>query len=439
MPNPDTMADRLEPIRLTEYVATALDTFAERPFCSVDAVVLAETAALHLEGLLPGIGSGTGEPGPFGLSGEPTLRDLLRSELFGAMFQGFPPERTWGFLSALAGSPRFRDLRVRWPEGRLDEGRGEQFAALTVSCEGHFDYVAFRGTDGSVAGWRENFMMAYRWPVPSQADAVRYLETVGAKTKGPLYVGGHSKGGNLAVYAAVQAQPAVRERIVHVYDFDGPGFRDEAFSAQQYAQVADRVEKYVPEESMVGLVMENATDLHVVQSDGHGLEQHSTFRWHIDPNTHELVAAEKLADAADRWRRTLAEWMRSYSDQGLEEAVDALFAAVEASEGGAGEVFEDGVQGIMGLMGSARSMDEGQRKVLAAAISSFRGQAVRTARDDLVGSVSQRYRGAVDRVSSVAGGVWELATGTEEEKARLREGHDARMRERDEGKPEGRG
>ena len=102
-------------------------------------------------------------------------------------------------------------------------------------------------------------------------------------------------------------------------------------------------------------------------------------------------------------------------------------------------MFEDGVQGIMGLRGSARSMDEGQRKVLAAAISSFRGQAVRTARDDLVGSVSQRYRGAVDRVSSVAGGVWELATGTEEEKARLREGHDARMRERDEGKPEGRG
>ncbi len=431
--------DGPNPVHLIGYAATARETFEERPFCNIDALVLAEAAALHLEGLLAGLKGGGPEPRLAGLSDDPTLRELFRAELFDEMFKGFPAERTWRFLGALAGSPRFRDLRVSWPEGTLDEGLGEQFAALTLRCEDLFDYVAFRGTDGSVAGWRENFMMAYRWPVPAQRDAVRYLEQVATRTDGPLYVGGHSKGGNLAVYAAVQANSSTQGKIARVFDFDGPGFRSEAFSGWQYAVVADRIEKYVPEESMVGLVMDPATDLRVVKSEGHGLEQHSTFRWQIDADKRDFVYAAGLSEGADRWRRALSDWMRGYSDEELEETADALFAAIEASEGGAGEVFEDGVQGIAGLLSSARSMDEERHKVLASAIASFRGQVVRTARNDIVDSVSQRYKGAVGRMSTVAGGVWELATGTEEEKTRLREEHEARMRERDGAHPKEQG
>ncbi len=430
MPYTCAMEDGPEPIHLIRYVASSLESFEERSFCEVDALVLAEVAALHLEGLLPGLDEEADQP-PI------VLRDLLRADWFDIMFQGFPAERSWRFLSALAGSPRFGRLRVRWPEGTIDEGRSEQFAALTLSQDGLFDYVSFRGTDGSMAGWRENFMMAYRFPVPAQADAARYLERVAARTRGPLYVGGHSKGGNLAVYASAKATDATRARVRRVYDFDGPGFRTEAVSPSEYARIARRVEKFVPEESMVGLVMDPAEDLRVVCSDGHGLEQHCTFRWHIDPHSHGFVMAPGLADGSDRWRRALSDWMKGYSDEELEETADALFAAIEASENGAGEILEEGVQGIVGLLGSARTINEEQRKVLASAIASLRGSMVRAARDDIVDSVSQRYRGAVSRVSTVAGGVWELATGTEEEKARLREAHEARLREWGGGEPQG--
>ena len=133
--------------------------------------------------------------------------DALRAELYPSMFTGLDPHRVKENLLALAASPRFRDMRVRDYLSLFDTDRQTQFAAMTFVHRKDFAYVGFRGTDTSFTGWRENFNMAYTAPVPAQEQAARYLQAVAPRAPKRVYVGGHSKGGNLAVYAALKAPP----------------------------------------------------------------------------------------------------------------------------------------------------------------------------------------------------------------------------------------
>ena len=180
--------------------------------------------------------------------------DLLRSELFPTMFSGMHRAQMIQQLFWMAASPRFRELLIYDHEAAFDETQDLQFAATTFVCPGRFAYVGFRGTDTTLTGWREDFNMAYMVPVPAQDMALRYLEAVAADLRLPehLIVGGHSKGGNLAEYAVLKAPAAVRERVVHLYNHDGPGFMPGTFSATDYAPLAGRMTKQVPADSMVG-------------------------------------------------------------------------------------------------------------------------------------------------------------------------------------------
>lgn len=145
-----------------------------------------------------------------------------------------------------------------------------QFAATTYVCPGHFAYVGFRGTDTTLTGWREDFNMAYRAPVEAQVLAARYLAAVAADSRLPetLLVGGHSKGGNLAEYAALTAAPEVQQRIARLYNHDGPGFKAGLFTAADYEPLAGRMTKQVPADSMVGILMGSFMPVEVVQATG---------------------------------------------------------------------------------------------------------------------------------------------------------------------------
>lgn len=161
--------------------------------------------------------------------------DLLRAERYHDMFTGLIPGRVKENLLALAASPRFRDMELRDYQSIFDEEQQVQFAAVTFVYKDQFAFVGFRGTDTSVTGWRENFNMAYTSPVPAQGYALRYLETVAPHLPEKLYVGGHSKGANLALYAALKASPEVQARIHMTYSLDGPGFKDNVISAEEWA------------------------------------------------------------------------------------------------------------------------------------------------------------------------------------------------------------
>lgn len=254
--NTDSSANDLRtaddtPIHLIDYLERQLAPFEDVPFNPVDAAALSQLCMVRGEGAIPLLpiteddGKQRATSRARGLKrlaqllhigaaddAKPVaatvpLRDLLRAENFPTMFTGLNPEKIKRNLFALAASPRFRAVEVGLYLSEFDPAREMQFAAMTFFYRDMFAFVGFRGTDESIVGWKEDFNMAYAMPVPAQDQASRYLAAAAPYLPERIIVGGHSKGGNLAEYAALHAPADVQNRIVRVYNLDGPGFKED--------------------------------------------------------------------------------------------------------------------------------------------------------------------------------------------------------------------
>lgn len=336
----------------------------------------------------------------------PGFRDLLRAECFPGMFEGLQPDKLKEALYALAASPRFRSVRLRDAASVFDEERQNQFFAVTYVVPGRFAYLAFRGTDTSITGWRENFNMIYDYPVPAQKQALAYLLAVAGRVDEPLYLGGHSKGGNLALYAALMAPPEVQRRILRVYTHDAPGFRRDAIAQKRWEALRDRIYRMAPQESTVGLLMDTPVPLHVVHSTGVGIMQHSLHTWEVNPEGDgAFVDAGSLADGALSSAASMAVWLDQYSDEEARKIVESLFAAIEAS--GAHESTEllmGGVKTIGYIAQAARTMDVPHRDTLVAALAKLAEIAARGAVGDFAVSVGLRKRDDEGDPDALVGG-----------------------------------
>ncbi len=195
------------------------------------------------------------------------------------------PQNMRRFTAALAGSRRFGRILLSGYRTKLIKGNDPdsqmQFAALTVRFLAHLS-VIYRGTDDTLVGWKENFNSELVYPIPAQALAASYLEEA-ASLGLPIAVQGHSKGGNMAVYAAV-ASRVPTDRILSVHDYDGPGFDSTFFVQERYILLRERIVKFLPEYSIIGLIRESKYRKTVVKCVGKGLAQHNGFHWQYTPS-----------------------------------------------------------------------------------------------------------------------------------------------------------
>ena len=242
---------------------------------------------------------------------------------------------THDFYHAVAANPRFSDIEMGAFLEQFDDGEQTQFAAVTYRLPSGTLVVAFRGTDDSLVGWKEDFNMAFQYPVPAQVTAADYLARVAALWQDvPIVLTGHSKGGNLAVYAAMNAEDDVKDRIERIYSLDGPGFPEAVVNSFEYASVSDRIVKIVPDSSVVGMVLETPERCIVVKSDVEGIMQHFVFSWQMHGGEFDKV--EDVASSSVTFNKALNKWLANLSKEQRERAVDALFAVLEAS--GAGSI-----------------------------------------------------------------------------------------------------
>ena len=378
-------------MNILDYLATEFASFEEKPFNPVDSVVLSQFCMVRAEGIVPALRErksfldlGTVVQNLLSPArGAVHFVDLLRSERYADMFTGLIPDRVKDNLLALAASPRFRDVTVRDYLSLFDTERQTQFAAMTFVYKKEFAYVGFRGTDTSITGWRENFNMVCSTPVPAQQQAARYLEAVAPNLPRRLFVGGHSKGANLAVYAALQAQPAVRNRIERVYSHDGPGFKAGTFTPEDWRRLDGRIHRTVPQESVVGMLMESHAEPRVVKSDERGVNQHSPFTWEVAGD--DFLYLDDLADSAKFTEAVFSEWLSRFTDEEAEAVVDALFQAIEASGAqNATEIFFGGPKTVALITDAAKRIDETARDTLLAALGSLAEIGARTATQGIV-------------------------------------------------------
>lgn len=297
--------------------------FAEKGFSAADALVLCQLAYLDLADVVP--------EGGVGVSVADASRRYFRlhdaEEIYGAA--GFMPQLTPFVLQKMAAGRRFGEARLSRFEEHFDAAAHCQFAAYTAELGDGSAFVAFRGTDDTLVGWREDFLLG-AGTVPAQLDALAYLGRVGEELGGKLLrVGGHSKGGNLAVYASAKCDVRVQGRILGVFDCDGPGFVKEVLGRRDLAPIRKRMQRIVPEYCVVGSLFHRGKPDLVVKSSETGISQHSALSWQIEGG--EFVRAEKVCAEARRVDGVLAMWMGGVGDRGdRDEFVNAAFDALES-------------------------------------------------------------------------------------------------------------
>ena len=256
--------------------------FVSAPLCPVDTLLFSMLPYIRLEGLVPALPTAD----PVGL-GDALLRYAERRE--NADSKHLP------LIRAMSDSTRFSSLRLVGAVKELDREKGLQFAAITLLLPGQQLFVAFEGTDNTLIGWAEDLRMSYECPVPAQLKAVDYLHGVAeAHPLRRILVGGHSKGGNLAMYAAVHCKSEHRHRIRAVYNHDGPGFCDNTLSTPMYTEMRERIHVFLPESSIVAVLLEHDDHHRIVKSTARGLGQHDPYSWQVEGSDF-VYAAERTA------------------------------------------------------------------------------------------------------------------------------------------------
>lgn len=283
------------------------------PFNEVDALILSELVYIHFENIVPGIGE----------EGCITIREANakyeKSEGREMLFY----KQKEDLFDVLAFSSRFSDMTLCNYISTLDVKEQEQFAAIHVNVAPNLTFIAFRGTDSTVTGWREDLNMSFMMPVPAQQSAVDYVNQTASGLFKKYSFGGHSKGGNLAVYSGVFCNPKLQKKVLQIYNFDGPGFNRKMVNDEAYKRVEDRISTFIPEQSIVGMMMEHEEDYKVVESTEFSILQHEGFSWVIERDGFALV--EEVDKFSKSFSLTLKAWLADMNPSERKAVVDAFF------------------------------------------------------------------------------------------------------------------
>lgn len=234
-------------------------------------------------------------------------------------------EKLMRLWKELPDYPRFANVKLADFKSRFDPDTHIQFAAATFAY-GTTAVVAFRGTDLSLTGWKEDFNLAYKSPVPAQEEAVKYLDKLSVKYK-EVYVCGHSKGGNLAMYGVSHMQD--RSKICGIYNFDGPGLDDKTLRSKGWKQTKKKLSAFVPESSVVGMLFDYGQDYKVVDADSVSILQHNNFNWNVDGP--KFKEAKNLSLTSVILNRTVRNFLEGTDLHEREVFVTALFKFIDAS------------------------------------------------------------------------------------------------------------
>ena len=348
---------------ITDYVRWYKDVgFDVKPFNDVDNLVLSQLSYLDLK---PVLGEDYTEE-----SDAPALNECVKR----LRQQGIPirkqapddSKRFEALVRACVASKRFGTLKITRFKDVYSDHSSIQYCTMTfapVDNEGA-GYVAFRGTDSTIAGWKEDFMFAVTL-TESQKMAVDHLAAEIERT-GRIITGGHSKGGHLAIYGAACLDPDRFNKLVHVYTNDGPGFCEDILSSDMISKIDPITTRIIPVFSIVGCQFEpHITDCHVVKSDKLMLDQHELCSWMIDHG--ELSDAGEtdpisrlINDGIDRWLRTI-----ELDDR--KKFIDALFDSMSAGNTRTLQEFSDlGLIGWERVFRSVIKDDETIRNIVAA-------------------------------------------------------------------------
>ena len=362
---------------IVTYIEREQRTFTESPVNAVDSLVLSSLCYFNFDKLVlkPEL-STVSCPLDTHTSTPVLLSDILALCDVDWLTEGSwlkDSEDTLRFIQAIRASRRYRNVSVAFFVDEISDAVDKQFSATTFflqSTSGAMAYIAFRGTDGTLTGWKEDFNLSYKPVIPSQRSALAYVSGVSSATQCPLILGGHSKGGNLAQYAALCTDESTYQRIVAVYDHDGPSFLEDPSPRRTTADYDCKLHKLVPESSAFGMILERRDDYRVVQSSASAIFQHHPFSWIVDGD--DFVYQEDLNASAQFFDEALDTWLRSKSPAERERFIQTIYDLIMQTNATSWAEFQTRLgANVATVMGAGSKLDSDTKQFLASTLRSL--------------------------------------------------------------------
>ena len=304
-------------------------SFEQTPICEVDGLIFSLLSYVEYDGIVPMSIHSDRESQTLLTVGRRYLKSKGRGNY--ASKGAIMSKDLLKLLVLASKSKRFGLTRPLCYANYLCHEEEKQFSGTAFLLPDGCVFIAFRGTDDTLIGWKENFNMSFMCPIPAQKEALIFLERVAENTQGKIYLGGHSKGGNLSVYASTKASPKVKDRIVAVYSNDAPGFTQEFIASKAYREFRKKVHNYVPQSSIVGMLLEHEEEYTVIKSKNNALLQHDAFSWEVLGN--KFIYLDDISDGSRMIDKKTKQFLSEMTKEEREKFVDSLFDAIDSQTG----------------------------------------------------------------------------------------------------------
>ena len=337
-------------------------TFGEKEFNKVDALILSQFSYLKLDGMVPAVGT---------MLPPVTLKSIALSDRVDELFTDERYKKNNKELfDAMAKSRRFADIRLNHYINLINDKWEMQFSAVTTYLADGVTHVVFRGTDETMIGWKEDFNMAFMTPIPAQVKAVDYLHYAAERIRGEFTVGGHSKGGNLAVYSSMKCSRLVRERIKSIYSQDGPGFTKETLEDADFEAVKDKIQKYVPHSSIIGMLLQSQEKYRVIEAAGFGILQHDPFNWIVEDD--DFIYRDDIAERFSISDEAVNKWTDEADPAKMKAFIDKIYEIFVSAGVSDMNDFKGNLTGITAkAIAAAGALDAEDRQLIKAVLSAL--------------------------------------------------------------------
>jgi hypothetical protein len=364
---------------LFDYISWRGDLgFDRMPFNPVDNIVFSQLSYLPMDGIVPGPQDNScitveelaaryavmQQDNPSGLSHDITVNDAI------------------SVINAIGSAPRYKNCKLFGFSNNIDLDQEKQFAAYCAIIGRKFlsrkMLAVYRGTDMTLIGWKESFNMSLITSIPSQKEAVSYLEKTAGRFRYPLIIAGHSKGGNLAIYASAFCGKHVRKRITAVYSNDAPGFHKEVIQSEGYKAICPRIRSFIPQSSLIGVLFEHGETPMVIKSSANGPMQHSLCSWEVTYNN--MVDAGELTAQSRFINNIIREWINQIDEGQRQQFIQAIYTIlVSCDAASVADLTDDWKNTAGGIINALINMDKPTKKLMGKII----GDLFKTARESI--------------------------------------------------------
>ena len=274
-------------------------------------------------------------------------------------------------ITNLGQSKRFKDMIISDYIKTNDIETEKQFGAITIHISEKEMYISFIGTDSTINGWKEDFNMAFMDNVPCQLSGKNYVEEISKKYPNKyIRIGGHSKGGNVAVYSAITAKEEIKNRIIKVDNFDGPGFNKKFIDEYKNEKILDKIETYIPQDSIIGRILEHQEKTTVSLSVEKGILQHDIYSWQVLRD--EMIKSEKNTKTSENINKTVTDWLKTTTTEQRKIFIDSVFELFFSTDATTfGDIKNSLTTSMVKIFKSYSKLNEEDRKVMTEMIKIF--------------------------------------------------------------------